>query len=109
MSTRSKAMGGPSSTTEFARLFLVPGMSHCGLANGGPGVRVVAPENGFDQLPIMEKWVEEGAPPESILMTKRDKAGNTERARPVCAYPQMARFSGAGDWREAANWTCTAP
>jgi hypothetical protein len=82
-------------------------MSHCGYAQG-PGAEV-RQNGGFDTLSVIEKWVEEDVPPESILMTKFDKGRETEWARPVCAYPRMARYSGSGDWHDAANWLCNGP
>jgi Tannase and feruloyl esterase len=97
----TKDMGGEAATMEFARLFLVPGMDHCG-AQSGPGVA----DTGFDPLPVLEKWVEEGVPPESILMTKSDDGGKTEWARPVCVYPKVATYKGSGELKDAANWTC---
>ena len=100
----TKAMGGEAGTRDFARLFLVPGMDHCGSTNG-PGVD----DSGFDPLPALERWVEEGVAPESIVMTKRDKDGKTEWTRPVCVYPQVARFKGAGDRKDASSWSCSAP
>jgi feruloyl esterase len=100
----TKAMGGAANTRDFARLFLAPGMSHCGSAQG-----LGAERNGIDPLSVMEKWAEEGVPPETVLMTKRDKDGKIAWARPVCAYPQMARYGGSGDWHDAANWVCRGP
>ena len=100
----TKAMGGEAGTRDFARLVLVPGMDHCGITNG-PGVH----DSGFDPLPALERWVEEGVAPESIVMTKRDKDGKTEWTRPVCVYPQVARFKGAGDRKDASSWSCSAP
>ena len=94
--------GGQAAAMEFARLFLVPGMDHCGFQAGGPGVH----QTGFDPLPALEKWVEEGIPPESIVMTKTDEAGATEWTRPVCVYPNVATYAGTGDIKDAANWTC---
>ena len=61
--------------------------------------------SGFDPLPALERWVEEGVAPESIVMTKRDKEGRTEWARPVCVYP-LPRFKGAGDRKDPSNWSC---
>jgi Tannase and feruloyl esterase len=100
----TKAMSGEAGTRDFARLFLVPGMDHCGVING-PGVH----HSGFDPLPALERWVEEGVAPESIVMTKRDKEGKSEWARPVCVYPLVARFKGAGDRKDPSNWSCGAP
>ena len=100
----TKDMGGEAATMEFARLFLVPGMSHCGIPSG-PGVA----DTGFDPLPALEKWVEEGVPPESIVMVKTDDDGKTEWNRPVCVYPAIAEYKGSGDINDAANWTCGGP
>jgi feruloyl esterase len=97
----TKDMGGEAATMEFARLFMVPGMDHCGVQSG-PGVA----HAGFDPLPALEKWVEEGVPPESIVMTKSTEDGQTEWTRPVCVYPNVAKYDGSGDLKDAANWTC---
>lgn len=97
----TKDMGGEAATTEFARLFLVPGMDHCG-TQSGPGVH----HSGFDPLPALERWVEDGVAPKSIVMTKTAEDGTTEWVRPVCVYPQVATYKGSGDLMDAANWTC---
>lgn len=80
----------------FARLFLAPGMGHCG---GGPG-----PDN-FDALAALEKWVEEGAAPESIVASHLSQ-GVVDRTRPLCPYPQVALYKGTGSIDEAANFRC---
>ena len=90
----TKDMGGEAGTIDFARLFMVPGMGHCG---GGPGV------NGFDQIGTLERWVEQGIAPNSIIGT-----GANGLTRPLCAYPQAAEHKG-GDLKDAANWSCQAP
>jgi feruloyl esterase len=97
----TKDMGGDAGTMEFARLFMVPGMSHCGVLSN-PGVD----QTGFDPLPALEKWVEDGVAPESIVMTKTTEDGKTEWTRPVCVYPNVATYKGSGDLKDAANWTC---
>ena len=102
--TLNKETGGEAATMEFARLFLVPGMDHCGVLSG-PGVD----QTGFDPLPALEKWVEEGVPPERIVMTKTDDEGKTEWTRPVCVYPKVAKYKGTGDLKDAASWTCAGP
>jgi Tannase and feruloyl esterase len=99
--TLRKEMGGEAATMEFARLFLVPGMDHCGVLYD-PGVD----QTGFDPLSALEKWVEEGVPPESIVMIKSTEDGKTEWTRPVCVYPKVATYKGSGDLKDAANWTC---
>jgi len=109
---------GQSRADSFLRLFLVPGMQHCA---SGPG-----PDN-FGQFGIsqpndpqhniylaLEQWVEKGAAPSSVIAAKTadGAAGSTPKVketRPLCAYPQVAKYKGSGDTNEAANFTCTAP
>ncbi len=85
-------------TQRFYRLFMVPGMSHCG---GGPGLNTV------DPLASLELWVEKGIAPEKIIATRMDK-NTVEITRPVCPYPQSARYNGVGDTNNAANFSCGA-
>jgi feruloyl esterase len=86
-------------TREFARLFLVPGMQHCG---GGPG-----PDT-FDPVAALERWVEKGVAPEKIIASHVTR-GLPERTRPLCPYPQMAVYKGNGEATDAANFTCRMP
>jgi feruloyl esterase len=83
-----------SNQADWLRLFMVPGMGHCG---GGPG------PNTFDTIAAIEQWREKGVAP-AQLMGSNPQSGLT---RPLCAYPQYARYSGAGDLKDAANWTCS--
>jgi len=93
-----KAVGGPDDADSFARLYMVPGMHHC---SGGPG------PNAFDMLPVLEAWVERGVAPARVVAS-RIVDGETERTRPLCPYPQVARYSGQGSIDEAANFSCVA-
>ncbi|HTR86458.1 MAG TPA: tannase/feruloyl esterase family alpha/beta hydrolase [Reyranella sp.] len=86
-------------TTDFARLFMVPGMFHC---RGGAG-----PDR-LDGLTALINWVENGTAPQSIVATKMVQ-GKVVRSRPLCPYPQVARYSGSGSIDEAANFACKAP
>jgi hypothetical protein len=90
-----KLMGGTPQIEEFFRMFLVPGVHHC---NGGPGLTE------FDVLTLLEEWVENGKAPEMLLTARRDDKGNVERTRPVYPYPVQARYSGAGDPKQAASF-----
>jgi hypothetical protein len=81
---------------ESVRLFLAPGVLHCG---GGAG-----PDR-FDALTAMERWVEQGTPPASMIATK----ANSPISRPLCPYPQLAKYKGTGDQNDAANFACAAP
>ena len=94
--------GGIEATQDFARLFMIPGMDHCGILNTGPGID----QNGFDPLTALEAWVEDGQAPE-VLMTTKIVEDTAQWSRPVCAYPAEATFSGSGDWQDASNWSCT--
>ena len=93
--------GGVETTQDFARLFMIPGMDHCGILGSGPGID----QAGFDPLSALETWVEDGAAPESLMTTKTVES-EAQWTRPVCAYPAEATFSGEGDWRDATAWTC---
>jgi hypothetical protein len=88
-----------TSTGDFARLFMVPGMFHCG---GGVGTGV------FDTATPLVNWVESSKSPDRIEAS-RAVAGKVVRTRPLCAYPQVARYKGAGSIDETANFTCVKP
>ena len=90
---------GDAATRDFYRLFMVPGMFHC---NGGPGC------NTADWLGAVMDWVEKGLAPERIVGAHVE-SGNTTRTRPLCPYPQVARYQGAGSIDDAANFACAAP
>jgi len=100
-----KAMGGRAAVADFYRLFMVPAMGHCGVEPEGPGIIAT----GIDTLTALEKWVEEGVAPDSLLTTKTDKEGRTLWTRPVCPHPQVARYRGTGYPKDAASFDCVAP
>jgi feruloyl esterase len=108
--TATKTMGGPQATKDFFRLFMIPGMAHC---RRGPGA------DGFDPVIALEAWVEKGQAPEFLLTHKMVKdqpyAGlprlrfplkreDYSWARPVFAHPDVATYTGQGDWQDPANW-----
>jgi len=86
--------GGMAATRQFARLFRIPGMTHC---FGGPAL------DDFDDLTAIETWVERGTPPDQLVATGRDFPG---RSRPLCPYPQIPRYMGTGSTEDAANFAC---
>ncbi|MGB6830736.1 MAG: tannase/feruloyl esterase family alpha/beta hydrolase [Terracidiphilus sp.] len=88
------ANGGADKVAEWSRLFLVPGMAHCG---GGPSL------DHFDMLSAVVDWVEKGAAPESVTATGQAFPG---RSRPLCAYPKHAQYTGTGDTQDARNFRC---
>lgn len=81
---------------DWMRLFMVPGMGHC---RGGPGPHT------FDMISEMEKWREQGEAPARV-MGSNPQSG---LARPLCPYPQYAKYDGSGDLKESDNWSCAAP
>lgn len=98
----AKIMGGYDKTRDHARLFMTPGMLHC---LGGPG------PNDFDTLSAIDAWVEKGKAPDAIVAAKfaDNKPGPAPtRTMPLCAFPEQARYSGAGDVNKAETWTCPA-
>jgi hypothetical protein len=89
------ANGGQSKVKDWGRLFLSPGMGHCG---GGS-----ATLDTFDMLTSSVSWVEKGQAPDSITATGRAFPG---RSRPLCAYPAHAQYKGQGSVEDAANFEC---
>jgi feruloyl esterase len=87
------------SESEWLRLFLAPGMGHCG---GGEG------PNTFDMLTALEQWVEQGKTADSVTASFVAE-GKTIRRRPLCPYPQTAHYVGKGSIDDAANFICRAP
>jgi len=86
-------------TGDFMRLFMVPGMNHCG---GGPG------PNTFDAVTALSNWVEKKQAPD-VLLGSHMTNGVADLTRPLCPYPQVAQYSGQGDVKDAANFSCTMP
>jgi hypothetical protein len=99
---------GAKSTRSGVRFFLAPGVQHCG-GGAGPNVFGQAGPTGGDASSdvdaALERWVEQGIAPERIIATRRT-AGKVERTRPLCAYPAIARYKGAGSTDDAANFEC---
>ena len=78
------------------RLFLAPGVLHCG---GGAG-----PDR-IDTLTALERWVEHGTAPERVVATK----ANSPLTRPLCAYPKLAKYKGSGDTNDPTSFDCAPP
>ena len=94
-----ETLGGVDQVRDSYRLFMAPGMAHCG---GGAG------PNSFDMLTALEAWVEEGEAPDAIMASHRTD-GVVDRTRPLCPYPQVAEYTGSGSTDDAANFVCRAP
>jgi feruloyl esterase len=86
------AMGAGAVMPNY-RLFMVPGMNHCG---GGAGTTT------FDMLAALEQWVEKGVAPDRINASRN----MPDRTRPLCPYPQVATYTGKGSTDDAANFVC---
>jgi hypothetical protein len=91
-------MGGAKKTSEFIRLFMAPGVGHCGGAVGPAPTAM---------LEALLPWVEENKAPESLLAIRRDQNGGT-RTRPLCQYPQVAKYKGTGSTDDASNFNCSS-
>jgi feruloyl esterase len=91
---RTKAL---ADVQQFYRLFMAPGMAHCG---GGEG------PSAFDMERALEDWVERGVAPDTVIAVRRGPNEAPERSRPLCPYPKVAVYKGAGDTNDAASFTC---
>ena len=86
---------------DWMRVFLMPGVGHCG---GGVG-----PDQA-DFLGAMERWRESGIAPEQITATRAaGRGGQTPMSRPLCPHPLVARYTGSGSTNEAGNFRCVQP
>jgi len=92
-------MGGTAKVQNFYRLYMVPGMAHCG---GGDGT------SNFDMLAALEQWKEQGKVPDQVPAS-RTREGKVDRTRPLCPYPQVAKYKGTGNTDDAASFVCAAP
>jgi len=97
VATARRRGAGPAG--DVVRLFLAPGMQHCG---GGPG-----PDT-FDALDALERWVEQGVAPERMVASHMT-GGVVDRTRPLCPYPRVARWDGIGSTDDAASFFCAGP
>ncbi|HSC64896.1 MAG TPA: tannase/feruloyl esterase family alpha/beta hydrolase [Caldimonas sp.] len=103
------AASNGGNATDFARLYLIPGMNHC---SGGPAT------DQFDMLTPLVNWVEHGVAPDSVVASARgasNPAGanadvpatwSPNRTRPLCTYPKVARYAGSGSLDLASSFTC---
>jgi feruloyl esterase len=95
----TETLGGDQD--DWMRLFLMPGVGHCG---GGVG------PSQADFLGALETWRESGAAPDRIIATRSAGGGGAaEMSRPLCPFPQVARYTGTGSTNDAASFTCVQP
>jgi feruloyl esterase len=90
---------GQNQVDRSVRLYMVPGMGHCG---GGEGPNI------FDTLTALEKWQEEKTAPQEIIASQIEN-GSVTRTRPLCPYPQVAQYKGSGSTDRAENFACRLP
>jgi feruloyl esterase len=90
---------GKGAAGKSIQLYMVPGMNHC---QGGAGTDT------FDKVAAMEQWVSQGSAPAEIVAS-HSTDGKVDRTRPLCPYPQVARYKGTGSTDAAVNFSCARP
>ena len=113
-----RATAGEVEAQSFVRLYLAPGVQHCA---GGPGpdnfgaygwhAGEGADDPQHDMYLALEQWVEKGTAPGQLIATKFEGQGAAARVaatRPLCPYPQTAKYRGSGETTEAKNFACVA-
>jgi len=106
---------GQKLTQDSVRLYMVPGMLHCG---GGPGATIFGENEAgprsdaqHDVFTALEQWVEDDKAPGTLIATKfndNDPAKPVAMTRPLCVYPAESKYTG-GDSNDAKSFVCTAP
>jgi feruloyl esterase len=105
---------GDAKTASALRLYMVPGMQHCGFGPGATefGQGMAARGDGTNDIyTALEQWVEKGTTPGVLTAARREGKGadrKTVMTRPLCPYPQVAKWDGKGDTNLAASFACTA-
>ena len=100
---------GSKDVDSFVRLYMVPGMQHCGGGPGADSFTQVGDDPSHSAQTSLEQWVEKGIAPRTIIASKFDGEDRThaKMTRPLCPYPQAAKYKGSGDTNDAANFSCT--
>lgn len=91
---------GDAAISNSVRLFMAPGMAHCGYGEG---------PNTFDGVGVLAQWVEQAKVPDQIIASHELPDGSVDRTRPLCPYPRVARYSGTGSIDDATNFVCKVP
>jgi feruloyl esterase len=86
-----------AAATAGARLFMLPGVDHC---TGGEGPDV------FDELTAIDTWVDGGKAPERLIARRAADGPTPARTRPLCPYPQVARYRGQGSTDDERSFVC---
>jgi tannase/feruloyl esterase len=90
---------GKEAAAKGIALYMVPGMNHC---QGGAGTDV------FDKMAAIEQWVATGSAPKQIIASHRTD-GKVDKTRPICRFPEVAKYKGSGDTNDAASFACALP
>jgi feruloyl esterase len=96
---RVLAAAGREAAGRSIQLYMVPGMDHC---QGGVGADT------FDKVAAMEQWVATGRAPARIAASHVTD-GKIDKTRPLCPYPEIARYAGTGALDDAGSFTCATP
>ena len=96
MTYHGNVLAQTQNARDAVRLFMVPGMGHCGGGNG---------TSTFDMVAALDAWVAAGQAPEQIPAS-RVRDGKVDRTRPLCAWPKTASYTGSGSLDEASSFVC---
>lgn len=112
-------MGGMAKLAEHARLFMAPGMMHCGGGTGpdafnttlGIPPRPPSDDARHDLFSALIAWTERGEAPDQVVATRfsGEEPGRVAMQRPLCPYPQRAAYRGIGSTAAAGNFSCAVP
>ncbi|WP_417596017.1 tannase/feruloyl esterase family alpha/beta hydrolase [Parasphingorhabdus sp.] len=115
----AKQMGGAAKLADSARLFMAPGMMHCGRGAGpdsfnttlGIPPRPPSDDPQHDLFSALIAWADRGEAPDRVTATKfsSEDPGRIEMQRPLCPYPQRAVYRGVGATLAASSFRCEAP
>jgi feruloyl esterase len=98
---------GKENTKEFYKLYMIPGMAHC-----GGGVGCFDSRTNGDVIKLLDavvEWVEHGIEPYTFVGSRVDNNGTVLRTRPLCPYPAVERYLGKGDINDAKSFVCVVP
>lgn len=103
---------GANEAGQFVRLYMAPGVGHCaggvGPSSFGQLGMPTAKGSKYGLADALEAWAEKGTPPGDITATKYN-GSNVVMTRPLCPYPQVAKYNGTGDTNDAGSFVCASP
>jgi feruloyl esterase len=107
------AQQGQAATDAFFRMFMMPGIAHCsggpGAGNIGGATPALSRDPDHDVVSALDAWVLRHQAPHILIAAHLDENKKTDRTRPLCPFPQEARYKGTGDSNAAANFICAVP